>query len=465
MSQRTFRITSVLLLAACGAAGRTTNEPRRQTSGASLARGDSVQMSRKTRTKRPARKRTPPARPPRPVPLLRRHALALMCLLVVGLVVSGYLTYVHLRLHADPGWRSACDIDPQLSCDAVVLSSYGSIRGTPISIVGVWFYLVAIAVVVSALRGSGWGFPRSPAVVLFVGAAVATAFSVFLATISIAWLGALCPLCVIVYAINIAVTATAWHAIRRSGESVAGAVRLERAHWRTNRALAVTLSLAVMAILGAGVVIYSNSRSSRVRVMPCRERRTADGLTTFSGGPSCADSVRRFSAPTSPFCQDRGRDAPPSRPIGAALPATGGWGQGSRSDGRRPRGLDAAAWRWLRRSATASLRTSAFIAADHVTRKREAPEFAGRVVGLRRGCQGRSVGSIHRVCYLHRFSVSSLSKGRRSPSPDSPAAARRNSRRDASLPAGCYVQSTGEAFAASGILPARARFDLRRCTG
>lgn len=216
-------------------------------------------MSRKTRDKRPARKRSPPTKPSRPVPLQRRHALALLCLLAAGFVVSGYLTYVHLRLHADPGWRSACDIDPQLSCDAVVLSSYGSIRGTPLSLLGVWFYLVAIALVVSSLRGSRWGFPRSPAVVLFVGAALATAFSVFLAVISIASLGSLCPLCVFIYAINIAVTATTWHAVRHTTESVAAAVGLERAHWRANRALAVTLSLAALAIFGAGVVIYSSS--------------------------------------------------------------------------------------------------------------------------------------------------------------------------------------------------------------
>lgn len=208
--------------------------------------------------KRSVRKQ-PASRLPSLVPLQRRHAWVLLNLLLLGFIVCIYLTYVHYRLHSNPGWRSACDIDPQLSCDAVVLSSYGSIRGTPLSILGAWFYLVGAAIVALTLRVPPCQFVRSPAVVLFIGGAFATLASLGLAAISIASIGSLCPLCVVVYAVNIGVAGITWRAVRRSGESITGAFRLERAYWRANRAVTVTASLASLAVLGAGVVVYSRS--------------------------------------------------------------------------------------------------------------------------------------------------------------------------------------------------------------
>lgn len=207
--------------------------------------------------KRTVRKQ--PASRLRLVPLQRRHAWVLLNLLLLGFIVCIYLTYVHYRLHSDPGWRSACDIDPQLSCDAVILSSYGSIYGTPLSIPGAWFYLVGAAIVALTLRAPPWQFVRSPAVVLFIGGALATLTSLGLAVISIASIGSLCPLCVAVYVVNIAVVGTTWHAVRRSGESIFGASRLERAYWRVNRAITVTASLASLAVLGASVIVYARS--------------------------------------------------------------------------------------------------------------------------------------------------------------------------------------------------------------
>lgn len=173
--------------------------------------------------------------------------------------MSLYLTYVHYRLHADPGWRSACDIDTAVSCDSVILSSYGSIRGMPISLLGVWFYFVATVVVVSSRWGSQLAVPRSPALVLFVGGAAATVLSMVLAIVSFVVLRALCPLCVGLYAINIAIAATTWRALRRDGEGVMGALRLERARWRVHRARSVALTLLAVGLLLGCFALYSHS--------------------------------------------------------------------------------------------------------------------------------------------------------------------------------------------------------------
>ena len=109
------------------------------------------------------------------------------------------------------------------------------------------------------IRGSRWRLPRSPAFVLFVGGALATTLSVALAIISIVSIGSLCPICVALYVINIAVTGTAWHAIKTSGETVAMAARLERDYSRRKRAASAIAALSSTALLVIGGAFYSHS--------------------------------------------------------------------------------------------------------------------------------------------------------------------------------------------------------------
>lgn len=205
-----------------------------------------------TPPRRRSRKRDPAANTSSAPPLGRGSTWVLGCLVVGGLVLSIYLTYVHYRLHADPGWRS-------VSCDSVILSSYGSIRGMPISLFGVWFYFLVAIVVVLSRWGRRLGFPRSAAIVVLVGGVAATVASVVLAIVSISALGTFCPPCVALYAINVAIAVIAWRAVRRSGEGMLGALKLERAHWRANRALSVALSLFALLLLGASLALYSHS--------------------------------------------------------------------------------------------------------------------------------------------------------------------------------------------------------------
>ena len=222
-------------------------------------------MSRKRRPKRESGKRAAnTSRAPLVVDLGRRHAIVLLVLLGLGFLASTYLTYVHYRLHADPGWRSGCDIDPAVSCDAVILSGYGAIRAMPISLLGAWFYVVGAAVVGLSLRGSRRHFPRSPAALLVIGGFFATVTSIALAAISIFSIGTLCPFCVAVYLVNVALTVVAWHAVRASGEGIVAALRAERVFWRAKRWLAVGASSLALVILAGGVLAYSRSAGGSI---------------------------------------------------------------------------------------------------------------------------------------------------------------------------------------------------------
>ena len=49
-------------------------------------------------------------------------------------------TYVHVRMLADPGYASFCDINADMSCTQVYESRYGSVFGVPVALGGViWF--------------------------------------------------------------------------------------------------------------------------------------------------------------------------------------------------------------------------------------------------------------------------------------------------------------------------------------
>lgn len=220
-------------------------------------------MSARKRTRAKSARAKQPSKPAT-LPLAAGHARVLFGLAVAGFLVASYLSYVHYRLHADPGWRSACDLDERVTCDAVVVSPYAVIFHMPISMIGMWFYLGVGLLVLATLRGRPWTFPRSPAAVVFVAGFVATAASIALATISIAVIGALCPACALTYGINVSLAVTGWLAIRRSGERVVDALRAEWTYWKRQRWLVLGASLAILAVLGAGFVVYSHSAGGSV---------------------------------------------------------------------------------------------------------------------------------------------------------------------------------------------------------
>ena len=200
------------------------------------------------------------------------HPRRILVLLLVGFGVAAYLTYVHYRLHETPGWRSACDVDPAVSCDDVVLSPYGSVRGLPLSIVAAWFYGAAI---VFWLRRTSKLF-HSYVTALFIGAIIAAGLSIVLGVISVAVIGSLCLLCAVLYVINIALTAATWRAVRRTGHGVREALRLERAHWKGKRWLAVGVAALAIAPLALTLFIYSQTAGASI-ICDAIAKSTASG--------------------------------------------------------------------------------------------------------------------------------------------------------------------------------------------
>jgi uncharacterized membrane protein len=177
----------------------------------------------------------------------RLHATALVGLALVGLLVSLYLTYVHHRLQREPGWRSACAFTEAISCDTVLSSPYGSIAGTPLSAVGAWFYAVLAIVALAGLRRAGERSHPSGATFLLVASSLACLVSVGLAALSVS-IGSLCPLCAVLYVVNVAMLLVSWHFLGRAGYGPVQAFAAEGRAWKRRLSPLAAALLALLAL-------------------------------------------------------------------------------------------------------------------------------------------------------------------------------------------------------------------------
>lgn len=235
--------------------------------------------------------------------LAKRYSLSLLGLSLAGEAASLYLTYAHHRLHVQPGWRSACDLNSAVSCDAVLASPYAVVAGIPVSAVAVWLYALTGTLAISALTSNRLRFPRSPAALLVLIGMVAVAVSLVLAAVSAFILHSLCPLCAGLYLINVTMLAVAWRALRTTRESLALALDAERAHLQ--RHAKVGFAWAGASILLLLVVLVPTAIEPRTASPICaavsRSRHGGLRLVVYSDFqcPVCKDldtSLRRISS-------------------------------------------------------------------------------------------------------------------------------------------------------------------------
>jgi uncharacterized membrane protein/peroxiredoxin len=131
-----------------------------------------------------------------------------MALGALGLVLSLYLSALHLAIAGDPQ-RSVCEFASFLSCDRVLSSSYASVGPLPLALIG--------SVGFGILFGSSlWRFldrsarTASLPTLLFYGAALGFGYEVAVTAAAAVELRAACPGCLVVLGVITAVTPIAW---------------------------------------------------------------------------------------------------------------------------------------------------------------------------------------------------------------------------------------------------------------
>jgi protein-disulfide isomerase len=138
----------------------------------------------------------------------REHLLArtVLALSAAGLVLSLLLLYVHRQLVISEGsYTSFCNIGDTVNCDAVLASPYATFLRLPVAAWAALTYAVLLAL--------GLLSHSAARLAVLVTAAWAAGFSLVMAAVSIAVLGALCLMCTGLYVVNAGLlVAGAWHA-------------------------------------------------------------------------------------------------------------------------------------------------------------------------------------------------------------------------------------------------------------
>lgn len=128
----------------------------------------------------------------------------LLVFALVGLAASGASAYVHYRLLTQPDYSSACDINATWSCTQAYLSTYGSFRGIPVALGGL-FHFVLIVLLAGPAGGAKSRVRESVPGYVFALSTVGLAFVLYLAWASFFVLHVRCVLCLTTYAAVIAI--------------------------------------------------------------------------------------------------------------------------------------------------------------------------------------------------------------------------------------------------------------------
>ena len=181
--------------------------------------------------------------PAEPTGVRTPSAIGVLVAGVLGLAAAAALTIEKIEILIDPSYVPSCSLNPVLSCGSVMTTPQASAFGFPNSLIGIVAFTVVL--VTGVLAVAKVALPRWYWTGLAIGTALGAVFVHWLIFQSLYRIGALCPYCMVVWAVTIpllVVTAGIALAPQRSGS------RLVRTlySWRWS---VVTLWFAAVVLL------------------------------------------------------------------------------------------------------------------------------------------------------------------------------------------------------------------------
>ncbi|RZQ62374.1 vitamin K epoxide reductase family protein [Amycolatopsis suaedae] len=122
---------------------------------------------------------------------------------LIGLTAAGTLTVEKLALLREPDYIPTCSIDPVLSCGSIMSTPQAEVFGFPNPLLGIAGF--AVVTTVGAALFAGARFARWFWLGLQAGTTLGVLFVHWLIYQSLYDIGALCPYCMVVWAVTIPV--------------------------------------------------------------------------------------------------------------------------------------------------------------------------------------------------------------------------------------------------------------------
>jgi uncharacterized membrane protein len=120
---------------------------------------------------------------------------------VVGLISSATLTIEKIEILLNPAYVPSCSINPVLSCGSVMITRQASVFGFPNPLIGIVAFTVVV--VTGILAVTKVRLPRWYWAGLTIGTALGVVFIHWLIFQTLYRIGALCPYCMVVWAVTI----------------------------------------------------------------------------------------------------------------------------------------------------------------------------------------------------------------------------------------------------------------------
>ncbi len=150
---------------------------------------------------------------------------------LIGLAASMALTVEKIDILLDPSYTPSCNINPILSCGSVMVTPQASLLGFPNPLLGLVAFTVVVVTGVLALTKVA--LPHWYWVGLTIGVAVGAVFVHWLIFQSLYRINALCPYCMVVWAVTmsllVVVASIAYRPISQRRQTGFGSVLLQ---WR-----------------------------------------------------------------------------------------------------------------------------------------------------------------------------------------------------------------------------------------
>lgn len=173
----------------------------------------------------------------------------------IGIAASWELMLSEITLLRDPLGSLSCDINPFVSCSASLDAWQGNILGVPNAFIGAMAYAVLLAV--GLLLASGVRLPRWFWWGLVAGTVGALAFVAWFVTVSVTVFGALCPFCMLIWAVTIPMAWATWAEAAEQGHlplSRGAAARVSAARWWGTGATYLVILIVVLVRFWDGFV-------------------------------------------------------------------------------------------------------------------------------------------------------------------------------------------------------------------
>ena len=136
------------------------------------------------------------------VTVSRASAIWVLIAGVIGEIASFVLSVEKIRQLENPAYVPSCSINPVLSCGSVMLTKQASLFGFPNPLLGIAAF--SIVIVTGVLAVVGIRLPRWYWAGLAVGTVLGAVFVHWLIFQSLYRIGALCPYCMVVWVITMA---------------------------------------------------------------------------------------------------------------------------------------------------------------------------------------------------------------------------------------------------------------------